>query len=241
MVNRPPGEFHPLFQPHPGTVLRIHNPIGKNRPTPHREDRMRDPIPLVIHIVQPVPFLLVIPRDHTPHRQPVVTVAVGNIGQNLGGRADGDAGPVPQLPQAALPGEHAEPELAVRGPPGHGPQQVRVDLQHLAHGLGGDVLPGARAGVHREHDPGVEAHSQRGGPVLVGEGGEGGPGEGGAGEGVGQAGGGETGGAVEGALVHVGGGGGGRGGRRGRRGGDGGDGGGWDREGWGRAWGVRWG
>lgn len=87
------------------------------------------------------------------------------VGEELGGGRHGDALLVAELVEAALDAKVPLPEGAVRGAARHGPEQVRVDLDHLLDGARGNVGPLRGARVHGHHDAVVELEGQRGGAL----------------------------------------------------------------------------
>lgn len=105
---------------------------------------------------------LVPATHHGAHAESHAFVLVHHVGQQLRGGRHRDALFVAQLVDTALTGEQALPETAVCGASGHGPQEVRVDLDHLLHRLRGDV--GARRGprVHRHDNSMLELNDTRG-------------------------------------------------------------------------------
>lgn len=99
---------------------------------------------------------LVPATHHGSHAESHALVLVHHVGQELGGGRHRDALLVAELIDATLSGQQALPEAAVGSSSGHGTQQVRVDLDHLLHRLGGDVGAGRGPGVHRHDDAMLE-------------------------------------------------------------------------------------
>mmetsp|Transcript_20472 Transcript_20472/g.51856 ORF Transcript_20472/g.51856 Transcript_20472/m.51856 type:complete len:203 (-) Transcript_20472:145-753(-) len=159
LINCPPAELDGVLHRQVVGIPRIQHAIRKRRARSNTEDVALQTRAVIAHI-EKGRARMVPAGNHGSHGKTVVSVLVNSVLQHFCSSSNTWSALGSEFKKTALNPQFAFPVRAIRCTTSHCAKKVRVDLNHLLHSLGGDVIPHGSTGVHSNNNSALEKERQ---------------------------------------------------------------------------------